>query len=175
MWKRSRLKKGTCFFYFVWYCYWLCLLLHAFQITQKEEEDCGWECKVTMDNYFTFHKTMRSLWKHNLGRLERARLNNIQMEDIEDVKDKRFKTLYWINNIDSYWIFIWINNNIVLINSRIYTGHKDTESPQRRPRMNNKNKGHVQLTWRVIQTVKIKIPLLINDYNYCMLWINLVD
>ena len=52
---------------------------------------------VTMDNYFTSHITMRSLREHNLARLGTVRANNIHAEEIKDIRDKKFNTLYYIN------------------------------------------------------------------------------
>ena len=43
---------------------------------------------VTMDNYFTSHKTMRSLCNHNLVGLRTVRVNNIQARETKDIKDK---------------------------------------------------------------------------------------
>ena len=98
---------------------------------------------VTMDNYFTSHKTMRSLCKHNLARLGTARANNIRAEEIKDIKDKKFNILYYINNADDYRIFRWIDNNVVLMVSTIHTGHKELKRPQKRPRVTQKNEGRV--------------------------------
>ena len=100
---------------------------------------------VTMDNYFTSHKTMRSLRKHNLAGLGTARANNIRAEEIKDIKDKKFNTLYYINDADDYQIFRWINNNVVLMVLTIHTGCKELEHPQKRPRVTQKNQCHVRL------------------------------
>ena len=46
---------------------------------------------VTMDNYFTSHKTMRSLREHNPAGLGTARSNNVRAEEIKDIKDKKIQ------------------------------------------------------------------------------------
>ena len=58
-----------------------------------------------MDNYFTSQKIMRSLCKHNFAGFVMARANNVKAEKIKDIKDKRFNTLHWINDVDDRWIF----------------------------------------------------------------------
>ena len=128
-----------------------------------------------MDNYFTSHKTMRSRCKHNLAGLGTARANNIRAEEIKDIKDKKFNTLYYINNADDYRIFRWIDNNVVLMVSTIHTGDEVLKRAQRRPRITDKNKGHVQLVWGDNHTVNINIPLLIDDYNHWMLGVDVAD
>ena len=118
---------------------------------------------------------MRSLREHNLAGLGTPRSINICTEEIKDIKDKKFNTFYYINNADDYWIFRWIDNNVVLMVSTIHTDHEELERPQKRPRITDKNKGHVQLLWGDNHTINIKIPLLIDNYNHWMLGVDLAD
>ena len=73
--------------------------------------------------------------------------------------------LHWINHVD----------NVMLMVSIIHIGEKDTEHPQKRPRINNKNRGHVWLVWGDNHTINIKIPFLIDGYNHWMLGVGLAD
>ena len=92
----------------------------------------------TMDNYFTSHKSMRSLCEHNLAGLGTARANNVQAEEVKDIKDKKFNTLYWINNADDYQIFRWIDNSIVLMILTIHTGCKELKTSMKETKSNTK-------------------------------------
>ena len=40
-------------------------------------------------------------------------------------------------------MFGWIDNNIVLMISIIHIDHEELEYPQKKPRVTDKNKGHV--------------------------------
>ena len=145
------------------------------KIIKKIPERGDRQYVVTMDNYFTSHGTMRSLRKHNLAGLGTARANNIRAEEIKDIKDKKFNTLYWINDADDYRIFRWIDNNVVMMVSTIHTGEESLKRARRKPRVTDKNKGHVRLVWGDNHTVNIKIPLLIDDYNHWMLGVDVAD
>ena len=57
----------------------------------------------------------------------------------------------------------------------IHTDQEELECSQKRPRINNTNKGHVQLVWGENHTVNIKIPLLIDDYNHWILGVDLTN
>ena len=118
---------------------------------------------------------MMSLCEHNLSGLGMARANNIRAKEIKDIKDKRFNTLYWINDAYDYQIFRWTDKNIVLMVLTIHTGNKKLKCPQKRPRITDKNKGHVRLVWGENHIVNIKIPFSIDDYNHWMLEVDLVD
>lgn len=100
---------------------------------------------VTMDNYLTSHGTMRTLCIHNLAGLGTERANNIRAEEIKDIKDKKFNTLYYVNDADDYRIFRWIDNNVVLMVSTIHNGDEMLKRARRKPRVTDKNKGHVRL------------------------------
>ena len=74
-------------------------------------------------------------------------------------------------------MFRWIDDNVVKMVFNIHMGTKDevVMKPRKNPRINEFNRKYIHLVWGDEHVVAIKIPTLINDYNYWMLGVDLVD
>ena len=79
-----------------------------------------------------------------------------------------------MNDKNNYKIFRWIDNSVVKMVSTVHTGceGENIEANRRRPRVNPINKNNVAHVWGNEHRRKVKIPLIINDYNH---WMNGVD
>ena len=64
---------------------------------------------------------------------------------------------------------------VVMMVSTIHTGDEVLKRARRKPRVTDKNKGHVRLVWGDNHTVNINIPLLIDNYNHWMLGVDVAD
>ena len=74
-------------------------------------------------------------------------------------------------------MFFWIDNNIMKMVSNVHMGTKDEAiiSPRKKPHINEYNRKRIQLVWGTDHVVTVKIPQIINNYNYWMLGVDLVD
>ena len=55
------------------------------------------------------------------------------------------------------------------------TKNEAVMKPRKKPRINESNRTHIHLVWEDEPVVAIKIPYIINNYNYWMLGVDLVD
>ena len=69
----------------------------------------------------------------------------------------------------------WIDNGLVFCVSTLHKPGKMIKRKRKRPRVAKNNKRHVQKIWGDNDAAEIFIPTLIDDYNYWMGGVNVVD
>jgi hypothetical protein len=78
-------------------------------------------------------------------------------------------------NDDGFRVLRWMDNNIVTMVTTVHTGNEKVERGRRKPRLNQKNKDHLEEVWGEQHTRNIAIPKVIDDYNHWMLGCDRAD
>lgn len=94
-----------------------------------------------------------------------------------ELEDSQFNSLYCKDHPGNFRMFRWVDNNIVKLVSNIHTGSADESvmKARKRPRFNNVNCVTCKTIWKESSVVNVKIPQLINNYNYWMLGCDLCN
>ena len=145
---------------------------------QFDEQIMGTFC-LAMDNYFTLPKVMLALRKANIGCVGTARFRgkNWPPKILKDVKkeDANFNDFFW--TVDEYATLVarWMDNGMVFCISTMHKAGKDIARVRKRPRVTQNNRRHVSDIWGDKGSTKIRIPTLIDDYNYWMGGVDVAD
>ena len=131
---------------------------------------------IAMDNYFTTSNVMEQTRLKNVGVVGTARYRRgWPAEEIREVNDSRFNTLYLLNDVKNFLILRWIDNNVVTMVSTIHTGYETAIRLRWKPRENQVNKAHVRNVWGELPVIPISIPKVIDNYNHWMGGVDLAD
>ena len=130
----------------------------------------GMEFVITLDNYFTYPKVMKSFRDRKIGMFGTARVKRgwPPAELKEERLPGHFNHFYF--TIDPYNNMVgrWLDNSFVLVMSTVHSCVKSVMKKRRRPRENPKNKDHIPKVFGTHGFANICIPWIINTYNYWM-------
>ena len=131
---------------------------------------------VGADNYFTYPDVLTACREEGVAVVGTARARKgWPPAPIREVKDDRFNTVYFMKAKENYVIARWVDNNVVTM---VTTFHDPTEAIKkcrRRPRTTTTNKRHVDQVWGPHARANVWIPVIIDDYNFFMLGVDLAD
>jgi hypothetical protein len=131
---------------------------------------------VGMDNYFTYPKILEGMRALGVGCTGTARFKTgWPPKEYRSIDDKRFNTVYLMNDAKNFLICRWIDNNVVTMVSTVHTGFESVERQRRRPRATANNRGHIDLVWGTSGKTAVHIPGIIDDYNHWMLGVDKAD
>ena len=105
---------------------------------------------ITMDNYFTSPKVIKSLRDRDIGVVGTARFKKtwppqcLKQINSETVK---FNDFYWMVDDDGTMLGRWMDNNFVFMVSTVHRIGKTIERVRRKPRKTAKNCKHVDEIW----------------------------
>ena len=129
---------------------------------------------AVMDNYFTQARTIVEVARRGVATVGTTRMSIFKEGELED---SRFNSLYCKDHPGNFRMFRWVDNNVVKLVLNIHTGSVDESvmKARKRPRSNNVNCVACKTIWKESSVANVKIPQLINNYNYWMLGCDLCN
>src|SRR5210317_2027807 len=131
---------------------------------------------IGMDNYFTLGKAIKGCKDANIAVVGTARARRgWPPREFKNIEDKRFNTLYTLNDKDGFKIMRWVDNNVVTMVSTLHDGTETITRQRKRPRKTTTNMSFVDTVWGGDWVKEISIPGVIDDYNHWMLGVDKSD
>ena len=131
---------------------------------------------IAMDNYFTLPNALHGLRQLGVACVGTARARRgWPPKELTEIDDDRFNTIHTMRDEKSFRIFRWVDNNVVTMVSTLHDGKEKIERERKKPRINQKNKAHVESIFGKEHKQKIFIPGFIDDYNHWMLGVDKSD
>ena len=84
-------------------------------------------------------------------------------------------TFFWTIDDSGTLLARWMDNGMVFCVSTMHKAGKDIKRMRKRPRVTKNNRKHVSDIWGEKGATKIRIPTLIDDYNYWMGGVDVAD
>ena len=137
--------------------------------------ECGKRKYIAvMDNYFTQARTIVEVARRGVATVGTTCMSIFKEGELED---SRFNTLYCKDHPGNFRMFCSLDNNIVKLVSNIHSGNVDESvmKARKKPRLNNVNCVTCKTIWKESSVANVKIPQIINNYNYWMLGCDLCD
>ena len=132
---------------------------------------------IGMDNYFTTEKVLEHLSSEKIGFVGTGRGRiNWPPPEYREIKDTRFNTLYSLpGRKGDYVMCRWVDNNITTMVSNVHTGTETVLRHRKKPRPTNVNRANLNAVWGNEYVREIRIPKIIDDYNYTMNGVDKAD
>ena len=117
-----------------------------------------------MDNVFTFRQIL--IVAKELGVMifgtEKETIG-CWKKYINNISDRRFNTLHYINDERNFHIQQWIDQNVVTMITKLHTPEDNNRRIRKNARFYQDNKKYLELVWG---TEHCKIPILRSIYDY---------
>jgi hypothetical protein len=128
------------------------------------------EYLLAMDNYFTQPAVIEMTRRYGIGVCGTARRQRYwPPTEYKRVTDKRFNTVYFLPDRRDFLMMRWVDNDVVDMVTTAHNGLEMVPKFRKRPRENQINRKHVREVWGAQPVKEIDIPVVIDDYNNCIM------